>query len=275
MTPTDDQLTPAPSYLGEVSEATAVGTVAAVYADIRRVLGAPVVAFVYRALAIQPGRLERIWAELLPNLTSGYGRAAAEELAAATLAGVQAIPASALAVTGFDAARTAATLEAFKRVNCVNVLAVHVLLAGVDAPVASDAHEGVVPAPLETPALPTLDTAALPLTVRSLLEEMSEPVAGGEPPLLIPSLFRALAYDPCVLALLWAALRPALTSDAFKDESARARRRADELARAMPYRVTRIEDQPTREILRRFAPTIPGMLVTGSLLEAALAEAIE
>ncbi len=41
--------------LEEVSELAASGSVAEAYADIRRVLGVPMVVFVYRALAASPG----------------------------------------------------------------------------------------------------------------------------------------------------------------------------------------------------------------------------
>jgi hypothetical protein len=222
------------AYIGEIAEAQARGSVAEVYADIRVVLGAPVVAYVYRALAIEPGRLERICAELRPNLTSRYVRGAAGELATTALGGIVPIPASAMRVTGFDAARTFATVEAFRRVNCSNVLAVHALLAGVDGG-GSAGEAGEWAAPELGPILPTLDPATLPLSVRVLLEEFSAPVTGDERPLLIPSLLRALAYDPATLALLWSALRPALTSSAFAAEVERTRARAEALAADFPY----------------------------------------
>jgi hypothetical protein len=260
--------------LDEVSEAAATDSIAAVYADIRRVLGAAVVAFIYRALATVPGRLERIWAELRPNLTSEFGLRAAGELSAVSLAGVAPIPSTALGVTEFDARRTAATLKAFRRVNGANVLVVHALLTGVEGrPTPAGKVESIETPALE-PILPTLDIETLPASVRALLEDVSEVVTGGQRPLLIPSLLRPLAYDPCVLALLWSSLRPVLTSEAFPVEVQRTRRRAAELVLGFPYRVTRIEDEPTRLILRRFVHTIPGMLVAGALVEGALAEAL-
>ena len=57
-------------HVKEIPEATATGVVAALYADIRRVLGVPLVALVFRVLACEPARLEAIWADLGPNLGS-------------------------------------------------------------------------------------------------------------------------------------------------------------------------------------------------------------
>lgn len=262
-----------PVYLREVPEAAATGSVAEVYRGLRRVHGVSFVAFVYRALAVEPGRLERIWAELLPNITSPQARRATGELAAASLGGVEPIPVAALAVSGMDAGRVAATLDGFRRMNAGNLVAVLSLLEGVDRPVAS------FEAPLDRvgvlePVLPILEMSAFSAEVRALLDEMSVPFAGDQQPVLIPSLLRALATHPCLLALLWAALRPVVTSDSFRPAVDRVAERALELAREMPYRVTPIGDESTREILQRFAPTIPGMLVGGSLIEAALVEVL-
>jgi hypothetical protein len=260
-------------YLREIPEAAATGSVAEVYEGLRHVLGAPFVAFVYRALAAEPGRLEAIWADLRPNMTSPAARRAADELATVSRGSVAAIPAAALAVTGFDARRVASTLDGFRRVNSANLVAVHALLEGIDRRAApSGASVGDIEA--SEPTLPIPEMAAFPEAVRALLNEMSVPFAGDERPVLIPSLLRALANHPCLLALLWATLRPHVECNEFRLAVEAASGRAAELARAMPYRVTRIDDGEAREILRRFAPTIAAMLVGGSLIEAALAEAL-
>src|SRR5262249_31484148 len=58
------------AYLPEVSEAEAQGRVAEIYEEIRRAVGLPVVNLVYRHLAVEPERLQAVWAELRPNLTT-------------------------------------------------------------------------------------------------------------------------------------------------------------------------------------------------------------
>ena len=62
---------PQPQGLAEISEKTATGTVAALYADIRAVLGVDLVNLIYRHLATIPGGLEWAWANLAPHFRSG------------------------------------------------------------------------------------------------------------------------------------------------------------------------------------------------------------
>ena len=76
--------------LAEVPEWAAAGPLAGLYADIRSVLGLPMVNLVYRHLATRPGLLERCWTALRPNLASSAAAAAATELGAlAALGGPQ------------------------------------------------------------------------------------------------------------------------------------------------------------------------------------------
>jgi hypothetical protein len=261
-------------YLQEIPETASTGSVAEVYEGLRRTLGVPFVAFVYRALAVEPGRLERIWADLLPNMTSAYMREAADELAVVTrYRDVNPVPVVALAVSGFDVGRVAATLDGFRRVNSANLLVVHALLEGVDGRVAP-AERAIDEAGTPEPMLPIPEMASFPEEVRALLDEMSISFAGDERPALIPSLLRALATYPCLLALIWATLRPLVEHGEFRSAAGRVSDRAASLARELPYRVTRVDDEGAREVLRRFAPAIPAMLVGGELMEGALAEAL-
>jgi hypothetical protein len=261
------------AYLDEIPESEASGSVAEAYEGLRRVVGVPFVAFVYRALATEPGRLEAIWAELEPSLVSPSARAGAEELGAVTLdrAPSIVIPATSLAACELDAPRVRATLEGFRRMNSTNLVAVQALLDGVEGPAAPPGHQRVE-LPPTGPALPIPEMATFSAPTRALLDEMSVPFAGGEEPVLIPSLLRALGTSPVLLALLWTALRPAVTSDGFRPTADRLATRARELARTLPYRVTRVDDPGARRILTRFLPAIPAMLVGGALIEAALAE---
>ena len=57
-----------PELLAEVSEQAARGSVASTYVDIRRVLGVQTVMLVYRVLAVEQGRLERVWGAIATNL---------------------------------------------------------------------------------------------------------------------------------------------------------------------------------------------------------------
>jgi hypothetical protein len=69
VTPRGPDVTGDPCF-PEVPEGEAQGVVADIYADIRNVLGLPVVNLVYRCLAVEPTHLASIWRTLRPNLTS-------------------------------------------------------------------------------------------------------------------------------------------------------------------------------------------------------------
>ena len=264
--------------LQEIAEGDATGSVAATYADIRRVTGVPFIVFIYRVLATAAGRLEGVWADLGPNLGSPQGRAAvaaiaaaADRAAAARAGAVEPVPAAALAACSLDGASLAGTLEGFRRANSANVVALWALLDGV-AGAAAPGGPAPAAADMASRGLPMADLAQLPPATLALLEEMSRPVTGGAQPILIPSMWRTFAHDPELLALLWAALRPALASDWFPDEVAALSARGRELAQGLPFRVRRLDDEEARVVVERFLRAVPSMLLTGSLLETVLAE---
>ena len=258
------------SFLAEIPESEATGTVAEAYADIRRVLGAPFVVFIYRVLATEPGRLEAVWSDLGPNLGSAEGRRAIEAIASSSLQGVTPISRAVLEQGGLDGALAAGTLEGFRMVNSANIVGLSALLAGVEGPIA--AEPGLSAPHVVRPALPMADLSLLPATAVALLEEMSAPVAGTERPILVPSLYRTFAHDEKLLTQLWATLRPVLESAAFPAAVEVVAARGRTLAASLPYRVRRLEDEETRAVIRRFLRAVPSMLLTGSLLEVALSE---
>lgn len=264
------------SRLPEVAEAAATGSVAETYADIRRVLGLPFVNLVYRHLAATPGVLEETWTQLRPNLTSAGAEEAAEQLTPAALPGVIPIPRSALAAAGFSAEETAlasATLDAYARANARNLLAVHSLLDGCSGDRQLGSGAARAPEPAE-PILPMADLAALTPAAAAVLDEMSLAVTGPEEPRLVPSLLRHFARSPCLLALLWTVLRPALEEEAAAARAAELAGHARELAARLPHPVRPIADGEARQVLGRFAAAMSQMLVIGELLRSALAEVL-
>jgi hypothetical protein len=265
-----------PVYLPEVPEADATGTVAATYTDIRLVLGLPLVNLVYRYLATTPGLLERAWAELRPNLLHDATDSLASELVAFPGGTVVPIPAASLAAAGFAGERaglSAATLAAYARANTRNLLAVHLLLDGNSGPVMRVSAQ--MPAPFAAdnqPVLPMADLDRLPPEATAILMEMTLAITGPEQPTLVPSLPRHFADPPCLLALLWAALRPALASGAADAPAHTLAERARALACRLPYGVRPIEDRRARLVLGRFIGAVSKMLVVGDLMCRALAE---
>lgn len=262
------------SRLAEIPERDATGTVAAAYADIRRVTGVPFVVFVYRVLAAEPGRLERAWGDLAPNLASPEGRAARAGIERARLpvsAGAAApLPEPLLAAAGLDPGAVAATLAGFRRANSANIVALWALLDGVTG--RAPAPPGPAPAAADPvgEGIPMADLAALPAATVALLEEMSAAVAGDERPLLVPSLFRTFAHDHAVLDALWRELRPVLGSAEFAAAVDRVAAQGRLLAQELPHPVRPLEDSGIRAVVARFLRAIPSMLLTGPLLATAL-----
>lgn len=256
-------------------ESEAVGGIAETYADIRRVLQLPVVNLVYRHLATTPGLLEETWAALRPNFAStAAGAAAAELTAAAAPPRVAPIPRSALAAARLEAGQAdlaAATLRAYERANSRNLLGMHALLDGCPG-------MGVraAPAPeVEVPAiLPMASLDSLPAPSSRLLDEMGLHLTGAERPLLVPTLLRHFAAEPCLLALLWTVLAPAVVGGYVTARAEVVAARARTLAAKMPYPIAPLEDARVRDVAQRFVPTMSRMLVLGEMLKAALAEAL-
>lgn len=258
-------MTGAAERVAEISEASATGAVAAVYDDIRRVTGVPTVALVYRILATSPDTIRTVWADLGPNLADSRVRSRALELAGAPGGAVAPIARSVVSVP-LEAA--AATLDGFARLNRLNLVALTALRRGVDAPPApsqGDAAADTIP-----DGLPMADLTTLPSTTIALLEEMSEPIAGDERPLVVPSLFRYFAHDERLLRALWDALRPVVADPAFDRHVASLRREAATLAGGLPFRVRTLPPGPALDVVERFLRTIPGMIVVGGLLGQAL-----
>lgn len=259
------------SRLAEIAEGAATGSVAATYAEIRRVTGVPFVVFVYRVLATEPGRLEAAWAQLAPNLASAEGLAARAELEAAAPPAAaprpSPLPRAVVEASGVTAASVAAMLAGFRRANAANVVALWALLDGSEG--SRPAPPGPVPAAEPVPpGLPMADLAALPASTVTLLEEMSAPVAGPERPLLVPSMFRTFAHDEPLLAALWESLRPLLESPAFAEAAVALSARGRALAQGLPHPVTPLAGDEIREVVARFLRAIPSMLVAGAAIGA-------
>jgi hypothetical protein len=266
--------------LPEVSEQEAGGRVAETYAEIRALLGVPVVNLIYRHLAAEPGRLEATWAALRPNLADPATHGLALELARdvdGTRPPVAVVEAAALAQAGVSASehrRALATLAVYERANALNLLAVSALLEG-----APGSPEAVSAARSEGGSragaiLPMADLDALAARERAILDELSASVAGAGGDTLIPSLYRHLASSPALLRLVWETVGPALGATETARAAGLVRERAALLANRLPCSVDAIRNADLRAVLERFAPAMATMLVSGRMISEALAGAI-
>lgn len=198
-----------------VDEAAAVGEIAEIFADIRRVLGVGIVNLIWRHLATLPGALPWAWGTLRPMYVDGtIGGEATALRRALALPGLPDIPAAAFAAAGLpdgdlDSIRN--VLAAYDRTNAMALIALSVLLSREGrTPHASGAGPvGIPPAEpqivLPVPSLLKLTdvpstTAELVLTLNRLGTRRKDPV--------LASMYLHLSHWPRYLALVWAMIAP-------------------------------------------------------------------
>jgi hypothetical protein len=262
-----------PPLLAEVAEAEATGATAAAYEAVRRAIGLPVVNLVYRHLATEPGRLERVWSALEPNLRHVRDAGIATRLvASARPPAVAPIPPAALAAAGVGPGAIAgaeATLAAYSRGNATNLICLTALLRGAAGTGSRAPSAAVAAAP--APALPPMvDPARFAESSKPLLAEMSRAVAGEAEPVIVPSLLRHLAEPPALLALAWADIAAAVTAAGFDRAAGELAAAAEALVPTLPGAVPAIDDGPTRLVLERFLGAIPRALLLGTMLSMSL-----
>lgn len=261
--------------LPELAESDSDGEVAALYAEIRATLGIPFVGLIYRTLAVEPGRLGRVWSRLGPFL----GHSSTWAVAAALDPGLDRAPAIApakgLRSEGFDtrlAAQSAATLAAYDRMNRLNLLGLSALV-NPDRPSSAAATTTAPPRAavkwVREDLLPmaTLDT--LPAADRDVLLRISESLLAGQRPVLVPSLLRHFAR-PGVLPILWKSVGPAVECGFLAAAAARLRLQAASLPFPPGVTMEPILDAEVIEIAKRFVIATSTMIVAGALLDRAL-----
>lgn len=251
-----------------------MGSLAEVYADIRRCIGVPMVSLVYRHLASEPGRLEAAWDALRPNLVDEWGEASARELRSAVDVGrVVPVSAATLAVAGVDEKglqRARNTVAAYNRANPRNLLAVCALLPEGPRKKGSRPRRRAAP---PAPELELLRMQRLPVddpNVQALLEEISHTTTTPDGQLLIPSLFRHLATCPHLLAVVWTAIRPVFAAADGPAQAEKVLSRAGELVRSLPYPLDLDSSFANAGALVRFPTVIARMIVAGAALSRAL-----
>jgi hypothetical protein len=266
-----------------ISESEATGSVAEIYADIRRVYRVGVVNLIWRHLATIPGGLPWVWSTIRPLYVNGsVSWEAAALRAALSLPELPSWPTAALISAGLqdeDIAGIRTVLAAYDRTNAmalIAVLAVQLPLARV-----SPSGDEVVRASISVPAEPERE---LPLPPLLALTDMSTSTAElvlainrlgaihREP--ILASMYRHLAHWPAYLALVWTMLAP-LGFDqrldrAIEDAIAQARAGAQCLAAQLPTPMPAIRPITARRVERaidRFTgDAIAKMVVICSLL---------
>jgi hypothetical protein len=200
-----------------ITEADATGQVAAIFADIRAVLGVGIVNLVWRHLATIPDALPWAWETLRPHYADGT--IAAEAAALLGDLDLPAVPAwpdnvfTAVALHAEDLAMIRAVLAAYDRTNAMALIALSALMGRLNktasAPGAETARNGATPrVPRTAIPLPSLlnlsdmspTTAALVLALNRLGTRRDTPI--------LASMYRHLAHWPEYLALAWTLVAP-------------------------------------------------------------------
>lgn len=187
----------------EIREADAPPATAAIYAEIRKASGLPLVNLIWRHFAAMPGVLPWAWAAVAPLVRA----TAMEEARGRVTAGIV-LPASdtfdwqEAGLGGGDIARITAILDAYTRGNLTNLLALTALRLRLERPAVRSC--ALLLASVLPPAPPTLDRlpsiASLPPEVAAQVRVLA--ARHGGPADIIPSLYLHLAHWPRLLELL-------------------------------------------------------------------------
>ena len=266
------------AFLAELAERDATGDKAAIYAEMKRLGGVPMVALIFRHLATIPGGLEWMWGAIGPAWRQGILQEAAWRIAReAPLEPLAPIPREALAALGVGDAGLAeihVALDAYNRANPENMLSILCLLrllggARVTEPLAA---RGWTPPAAPGPLVAMMDVATMPREVAALLDLVAAPgEANG--PRVVQSLYRHFAHRPAFLALAVTLLRQRFDDGSIERSvasiAASMNIAADSIARGLS--APPVPDPAIRAVCERFSgAVIPQMIVVGALLERAL-----
>jgi hypothetical protein len=274
---------PPGATLAEISEASATGSIADVYAELRELTGAPVVALIFRHLATHPGLLEQIWESLAPLMRTGALQETAWKITD------ESVPADLIPIIDGDV-RLAVGLEretpqallnaidAYNRVNPVNLLVMLSLLQRLElAPASSKPIVTRTWAPPQ-PISGALSTMVRPADIPPHLRRVINDIGFGDRgtvDAVVPSLLRHFAVEPGLLGLLHVVLTPKFQDGSLRVATdalyAKMRDAAGELAahlRPMPL----LAGLPApADTIKTFTSTwIPLMTLVGTALRRSL-----
>lgn len=273
----------------EVSEAAADTATRAIYEDIKRVTGVPVVNLVYRHLATLPGALAWAWRTVRDGYAAGEVAARAAALRASVDQGdVSPLSGAGFRLLGFDRRAIddiGAVIEAYNVGNSLNLVALTALRLVIEGGTRKRSVAGVVEVVASPVALrrrrALLPLPALAALAPSVLEQVLWLNRLGETraPREIASLYRHLAHWPPYLALIGGLLQPLDASGRLTAIRDRTRREAERLAAPLAARLARAAPSPPPSsllpVLARFTTTvIPKMLGIGALLMAAMPQSL-
>ncbi len=241
--------------LAEIREADAPPEVDAIYGQLRRAYGLPLVNLIWRHFATLPGVLPWAWASVAPAMP--LVPAATARVAAA----LEPLPSLAMG------REVAALARLYNRGNLSNLVVLTALLRGKrgEAPPLEGAPPVMLPAP---PPLPRL--AELPAKTRREVQALAG--LHGHAPGIVPTLYLHLAHFPAVLSPLYTSLSPLMAMGRIARLREAALAAADREAEAMRPYLADLPPPAGREsadsALRPFVTrVIPDMVPVGLILD--------
>jgi len=267
--------------LPEIRESEAPPQIAALYDDIRTVMGVPFVNLIHRYLATIPGALESAWEIGRPAFVEGRLDRWAEEIAARAELDSLASEAFSSKLGKESRERCAALVDVYNRQNPRNVIvftAFRALLEGDGEPF--DGPPSRLPPPAHPP--PRAEIAPLPRVddldpqTRTLLEDLRREQGLSET-VVVPSLYLHLATVPGGVEAAHAALEAPLRSGRVGTAAARVVAFVPHYAKALleapPHRLPRGVYERRTEIAANVGDFtergIPSMVVAGRILARA------
>ena len=272
--------------LPEQPESAASPDTRAIYAELRRLCGVPMVPLIYRHLATIPGGLEWAWSLLGPALRTGRLQESAWIISRSVqLEPAVKLPAEALQILGVttaDLAEFHKLLAAYNRSNPVNLLGLRslALFAQRDPQPQVDRLpqiDRVTPWQAPEPVrdlLPMVDPTTIQGDARALMVLLNDRGDASRASPIWPSLYRHFASRPPLLALSALVVPPAFraideAADAVQREAGkRAETLIDEIdvAQGVP-RPSGEQRQAIIRAINLFTERLPELIAIGALLE--------
>jgi len=227
-----------------ITEAAATGETAAIFADVRQVLGVDVVNLIWRHLATMDGALPWAWQALRPLYVDGsvIGQATAlrQDLALPSMHPIQAEVYATLGLRPEDMAAIRGVLSSYDHTNAMAAVALTSLRGRLDGrvPAGSKSAEPTPVVAAARIALPKLldltamrpETAVLVTTLNGFGTRRSGAV--------LASMYRHLAHWPSYLAFAWLLLAPIDGDGRLADAIDLARRAVQSCADRLLVRLT-------------------------------------
>lgn len=272
--------------LAEQAESAASTETLAIYAELRRLCGVPMVPLIYRHLATIPGALTWAWSRLGPAMRTGRLQDSAWAMRQSIqLAPVVTLPAEslrALGVSSTDMAEFHKLLAAYNRSNPVNLLGLRCLaLFAQQEPdtqpercLASDQNSAWQPPIPVRDLLPMVSPDNIQGDARALMHLLNDRGDVSRRSPIWPSLYRHFAARPPLLALAAVVVPPAFQSvdgaaDAIRSD---ASKRAETLIGEIDIdrKVPSLSGEhrlATISAIDLFTERLPELIAIGGLLE--------